>query len=124
MRSTRSKPPLKIVSPAVSYVSPPRKLGEHGMKLWTTMTRAYDISDDFGMQALHLACAALDRAESCRERINADGEAIQTPGGLKDHPLLRHEAVARAFVVKTLAALGLNSEPLRQGPGRPPGYGY
>jgi len=70
---------------------------------------------------LALACAALDRVESIREQIERDGEMIRTKNGMRDHPLLRHEAVARSFVVKTLRALGLDVEPLRPGPGRPPG---
>ena len=36
-------------------------------------------------------------------------------------PLLKHELAARAFVVRTLARLGLDLEPVRAGPGRPPG---
>jgi hypothetical protein len=80
----------------------------------------YDFQDAAGREMLALGCAALDRAEDCKMQIDRDGAVIRTKAGLKDHPLLRHEAVARAFVVKTLKALNLDVEPLRQ-PGRPPG---
>ena len=91
------------------------------MELWQSVTSEYAIEDSGGLQMLALACSALDRAESCKAQIDADGETIRTKTGLKDHPLLRHEAVSRAFVIKALKALGLDVEPLRSGVGRPPG---
>lgn len=65
------------------------------------------------------ACQALDRAESLREEIDRDGEVIRSRGVIKDHPGLKHELSSRAFVVRTLAKLGLNFEPVRQAAGRP-----
>jgi hypothetical protein len=115
------KPPLKLVPPiSAQRAQPPRKLGEHGAILWATVMDEYDMQDGAGREMLALACAGLDRAESMRTQIDADGECIRTKAGMKDHPLLRHEAVARAFVIKTLKALNLDVEPLRPGPGRPP----
>ena len=70
------------------------------------------------------ACAGLDRAEALRAQIDADGEVIRGRDGLKDHPALKHELASRAFVVRTLARLGLNFEPLRAGVGRPPPRGW
>jgi hypothetical protein len=115
------KPPLNLVTPIPHQgIQPPRPLGEHGAILWRTVMDEYDFQDGAGREMLALACAALDRAESMRTQIDADGECIRTKTGLKDHPLLRHEAVARAFVVKTLKALNLDVEPIRP-VGRPAG---
>ena len=65
-------------------------------------------------EMLLLACEQLDRAEACRAAIDRDGEVIRTKNGAREHPLLRSELGARAFVVRTLAdsALTLN----RSGP--------
>jgi hypothetical protein len=63
----------------------------------------------------------LDRAEALREAIDRDGELLHMrTGNVKEHPALRHELAARAFVAKMLLRLGLDVEPLRPTPGRPP----
>lgn len=114
-------PKLKIVKASDPGVhAPPRPLGTHGAALWASVTGEYDISDSGGVEMLTLACQALDRAEDLRGRIDADGSIIETAdGALRDHPALRHELAARAFVVKTLKVLGLSFEAVRSGPGRP-----
>jgi hypothetical protein len=83
----------------------------------------YAIEDVGGLMLLQQACSALDRAESLRAEIEADGAIIRTRGTIREHPALRHELANRAFVVKTLQRLGLDVEPLRSGPGRPPSGG-
>ena len=93
------------------------------MSLWTDITAAYEFSDRASYETLAQACAAADRAERCREQIDADGEMLRTKLGVRDHPLLKHEITARSFVVRTLARLGLDLEPVRAGAGRPPSGG-
>jgi hypothetical protein len=39
-------------------------------------------------------------------QIDAEGEVIQTRNGPKDHPALRHELAARAFIAKRCTAWG------------------
>ena len=112
-------PPLSIVT--LDAPKPPRQLGMHGQRLWASDHREYDVSDCAGVEMLAQACAAADHAEQLREAINADGPVIRTRNGIKDHPALKHELANRAFVVRTLSRLGLNYEPLRSSPGRPPG---
>jgi hypothetical protein len=107
---------------AIKTPTPPQKLGASGMSLWRDVTMAYEFNDRASYQALYEACAASDRAEACRKQIDADGELVRTKSGFSDHPLLKHELAARAFVVRTLGRLGLDLEPVRPGPGRPPGY--
>ena len=92
------------------------------MSLWARITSEYNIEDAGGRELLTLACQQLDRAEALRQQIDAEGEVVQTRNGPKDHPALRHELAARAFVAKTLLRLGLNVEPVRPAPGRPAGW--
>jgi hypothetical protein len=119
----RAKPPLALVSnPSIDCPQPPRKLGAHGLNLWRRIMAEYDIRDSGGVELLTLACQSLDRAEGLRSRIDADGELIRGREGLKDHPALKHELSARAFVARCLARLNLDVEPLRSTPGRPSGH--
>jgi len=54
-----------------------------------------------------------------RREIERDGEVLRVRGTVKDHPALKHELANRAFVVRTLARLGLNFEPVKPSVGRP-----
>jgi hypothetical protein len=92
---------------------PIRKLGKPGTGLWRSVVDEYDISDAGGLEMLSLACQQLDRAEACRAAIDRDGEMIRGKNGMREHPLLRHELAARAFVTRTLQRLGLNVEAIK-----------
>src|SRR5262245_54318022 len=118
-----TKPPLRLVpATGATDVAPPRKLGDHGTSLWNRITSEYEITEAGGRELLVLACQQLDRAEALKAQIDAEGEIVQSRHGPRDHPALRHELQARAFVAKTLLRLGLNVEPLRPVPGRPAGW--
>jgi hypothetical protein len=105
------------------FPAPPRPLGEHGAALWRSINLEYAITDIGGIEMAALACAALDRAEACRQEIDTAGEVIRIKGGgMREHPLLKIELSNRAFVVRTLQKLGLDAEPIRA-VGRPPGRG-
>jgi hypothetical protein len=95
------------------FTGPPRKLNKHGTALWKSITAEYNIEDSAGIELLCQACEALDRAANLREAIDRDGEIIRTKTGPRDHPGLKHELVHRAFIVRTLARLGLDAEPLK-----------
>lgn len=115
---------LSILQPQSSLGrSPPRPLGEHGLALWTAIQSEYAVEDAGGMELLAQACAALDRAESCRAEIDRDGPVIDGKAGLRDHPLLKHELANRAFITRAIARLGLDVEAVKP-MGRPPGGGY
>jgi len=107
-----------MFDPASSTVSPPRKLGELGLSLWQSIQSDYGIDDAAGRELLAQACEAADRVAHLAEKIDADGEVIQTKTGPKVHPAVKEELAARSFIVRTLQALGLNLEPVR-GVGRP-----
>jgi hypothetical protein len=108
------KPLLNVADPASSGISPPRKLGIHGLSLWSSVQGAYQIADVGGIELLAQACAAADRVEALAQRITADGEVVNTRSGqLKAHPGLRDELAGRAFIVRTLERLGLNLEAVK-----------
>jgi hypothetical protein len=107
-------------SPEAIPVASPDKLGPVGQALWARINAEYRIEDAGGRELLGLACLARDRAATCREQIDQDGELLKTKNGFREHPLLRAELAAMAFCVKTLRALGLDVEPLRATSGRPP----
>lgn len=119
------KPPAnhRMIEPQPNpeALPPPSDLGNTGASLWRKVAGEYQFDDPGSIETLHQACLALDRAERCAVAINRDGEVMKGKTGPRDHPLLRHEAAARSFVVRTLARLGLDLEPVRSGPGRPPG---
>jgi P27 family predicted phage terminase small subunit len=100
---------------------PPRDLKPSGRALWTRIQREYGIKDSGGLELLAQACQAADRIEECGDKIAREGLTITSRSGMvKEHPLLKYEAINRAFVVRTLHRLGLDVEPV-SGPGRPPG---
>ena len=116
-----SKPSLRIVgSLTPTGQQPPRKLGQHGMNLWRTITSEYNITDAGGIEILMQVCAATDRVESLAKQIDEEGETIMINGVPKSHPLLRDEIQIRAFVVRGLQKLGLNFEAVKP-VGRPSG---
>jgi hypothetical protein len=115
--------PKKLTSTSPSgnepSVSPTRPLSKPGRTLWDDVLKEYDITDPGGKELLHQACEALDQAASLRRIIDKDGELITTRNGsLREHPALKPELARKAFVVRTLARLGLHVEPLRS-VGRP-----
>ena len=113
MAKGAEKSPLTLVGPTSTGVSPPRKLGQHGLSLWNSVQAAYQIDDVGGIELLAQACAASDRVEALAERISADGEVVTTRAGPKAHPALRDELAGRAFIVRTLERLGLNVEAIK-----------
>ena len=91
------------------------------MALWRAITGEYRVEDSGGIEMLMQACQAADRVEALAARISQDGEIIHTRAGPKSHPGLKDEVALRAFIVRTIKAMGLNFEPARSAAGRPPG---
>jgi hypothetical protein len=122
----RKNPDLKVVRPSARTANaPPRALGAPGLALWNRVLSEYDVSDVAGRELLTLAAQALDRSEALREAIDRDGEFLMLRnGGMREHPGIKPELANRAFVVKTLGRLGLDLEPMRSSPGRPPKGGW
>jgi hypothetical protein len=123
MAQRPEKPPLSVADSAAIGIAPPRPLGETGRALWGSVQRIYQIDDAGGIELLAQACEASDRVAALAERINADGEVVQTRTGPKAHPALRDELAGRAFICRTLERLGLNVETIKP-IGRPSGAGW
>jgi hypothetical protein len=112
----RKKPKLKLVGPTVGDpLAPPSTLDKPGSKLWQAIMSEYDIRDAGGLSMLEQACGAADRIAEYGAAIDRDGAVVRTKHGPKEHPLLKHELAARSFVVRTLARLGLDVEPIKAG---------
>jgi hypothetical protein len=65
----------------------------------------------------------MDRAESLRLRVLADGELIASPQGSKANPLIALELQARALGMRLLGRLGILDGEKRR-PGRPAKLGW
>jgi hypothetical protein len=117
-------PNLQLIAddPEAGAPRPPGSLGEIGTQLWSAVTTNYEFSDAASFMVLYQSCSAVDRAEACRAIIDQDGELLRTKVGVRSHPLLRDEVANRALACRLLARLGLDLEPIRGGPGRPPGF--
>jgi hypothetical protein len=113
---SKAKSRLSVVG---NTPDPPRKFGPAGESLWFRVQNEYAIGDVGGVELLTQACMAADRTEALAAVIEADGERIVTKTGIKDHPCLKHELAARAFIVKTLQRLGITDEPVKS-VGHPP----
>ena len=101
---------------------PPGHLSREAKQIWRKLTSEYDICDGGGLAILRAATEAFDRAEGARAKIEAEGMVIKDRfGAEKPHPLLTAERDARAAMLTALKMLNLDVEPLRNGPGRPPG---
>src|SRR5262245_22152954 len=122
MAKNSRRPPLAIVgsTPASLEHQPPSPLGPAGCDLWTRILSADHIPHAGGRQPLFGACCAADRASQLKEAIDRDGATVMTGNGPKVHPGLKPELEQRSFIAKCLLKLGLDLEPVRATPGRPP----
>lgn len=112
------KTQLTVVGSTATGIQPPRKLGNHGTKLWHAVHAEYRIDDRGGIEILAQICAATDRAEALAECVARDGPTIRTKTGMRVHPCVREELACRAFICRSLERLGLNIESVKS-PGRP-----
>jgi hypothetical protein len=121
----RKSPSLKLVGtdarPQVRLPQPPPHLGEAGSTLWRGIMRDYQIDDPAGCELLRQAAEAADRIDSVRKQIDKQGELLVIKGVPRVNPLCAVERDQRAALVRCLRNLNLDLEPLRSGPGRPPG---
>jgi hypothetical protein len=114
-RGRKSKAQLMVVqseSPAQaaparssSTLPPPADLGAAGKELWRQITSEFTLESSAEVQQFYQACCMTDRAVKLRKHIDREGEMVEIRGTRRDHPCLKHELGARAFVVRTLANL-------------------
>jgi hypothetical protein len=120
MAKSDDTPILSVVNLPSAIPKPPATLNEAGANLWRTVLADFVIDDAGSLCVLEQAAAAYGRAEALREAIDRDGEILLGRHGLREHPGLKAELQARAFVVRALSKLGVVFENVRPGPGRPP----
>jgi len=105
-----------------STAKAPKHLSPEARRWWRKLQEEYAFSDEGGLLLLQTALEAFDRMRAAQAAIGQDGAtALDRFGQLKAHPLLSVERDARAALLAALKALNLDLEPLRDGPGRPPG---
>jgi hypothetical protein len=104
----------------LSLPKAPANLGKAGTSLWRRILSEYDIADSGGLELLAQICFAAERAERLRMRIDADGEIVVSERGMREHPGLKAELMARSFVVRSLQRLGINLEAIRPASGTRP----
>jgi hypothetical protein len=110
---------LKVIpGPRPTTAAPPATLGQPGTNLWRSIMSEYALRDSGGLTMLEQACIGIDRAAEAADTVAREGITIKTPSGLKEHPAAKTELMYRSFVVRTLAKLGLDVEPVRA-KGRP-----
>src|SRR5262245_62668787 len=97
-----------MLDPTATSISPPRKLGILGLSLWQSIMSEYQIEDRGGIELLMQCCEAADRIGRLGERIDVDGEMIETCKGPKVHAGVKEEVGGRAVIWRTLERLGLN----------------
>jgi hypothetical protein len=116
-------PTLTVIEPGATITPPPRNLGPSGLALWRNVQQHYHIYDAGGVEMLCQCCESSDTIAALQSAIDEDGSVIRTARGPKAHPALRDLLAARAFIVRTLARLGLDVEPIRPR-GRPTGPSF
>ncbi|NQU38202.1 MAG: P27 family phage terminase small subunit [Actinobacteria bacterium] len=91
----------------------PRRLSPESKKLWAKVIEDYGIEDAAFLRVLEVGLLALDRAESCRKRIETDGLMVADRfKQKKSHPLLPVERDSRAQWFQAVKTLGLDPEGL------------
>jgi hypothetical protein len=98
-------PPLAAKTRSSSVLPPPADLGVAGKELWRQITSEFTLESSAEVQQFYEACCMEDRAVKLRKHIDREGEMVEIRGIRRDHPCLKHELAARAFVVRTLANL-------------------
>jgi hypothetical protein len=84
----------------------PGTLGAAGAELWRSISAQYAVGCAGGRELLTQVCQAADRVAEMRAVIDREGLTVEHPrAGLKEHPLLRHELQARAYMSRTLQRL-------------------
>jgi P27 family predicted phage terminase small subunit len=100
----------------------PASLSDEAKRWWRRLVREYEMDDNAGLLLLQTALEAFDRMREAQATLQAEGAVISDRfGQRKAHPATVTERDARSQMVQSLKALNLDVEPLKDGPGRPPG---
>jgi phage terminase small subunit len=100
----------------------PQHLKPDGAKFWRSIVDEYSVQDSAGLALVTTAAECMDRMRAAQAAIATHGEVvIDRYGAPKLNPASVLEKDSRNGLLAALKALNLDLEPLRDGPGRPPG---
>jgi P27 family predicted phage terminase small subunit len=103
-------------------MNPPKNLSREATKLWRKLQEEYGITDEAGLLILRTGLEAFDRMRQAQEILSNQGMTTTDRFGQpKAHPMTTVERDSRAAMLAALKQLNLDIEPLKDGPGRPPG---
>ena len=91
----------------------PRHLNKESRQLWRQILTQWTIEDSASLAVLRVGLEAYDRAQRCRQQIDAEGETVKDRfDQVKPHPLLSAERDARSAFLAGIKALRLDIEAL------------
>jgi phage terminase small subunit len=101
---------------------PAFSLKKHAKTLFFNLQRDYEIKDPDGLTTLSLGCLQFQRVLEARAIVAKEGAVIEDRfHQKKEHPAVAIERSATDAMLRAFKQLGLDCEPLRDKPGRPPG---
>jgi phage terminase small subunit len=102
--------------------APPAGLSADAANLWRALQREYGINDVGGLTLLQLACESFDAMRQAQALVAEHGACtLDRFGCLKGNPAATIVRDSRTAMLAAMRQLHLDIEPLRDGPGRPPG---
>lgn len=105
-----------------SNPDPPEGLSPAAAQWWRELVAEYAISDPGGRLILETAMRAFMRMTEAQALLDRDGLTVADRWKQqKPHPATTTERDSRIALLGALKALSLDVEPVRPGPGRPPG---
>ena len=112
--------PIKRITAASKPVhEAPRGYTPEGRRLWRDVLASWHL-DPAALVILDSACRALMRARQAQRLLARDGLVVRDRWKqVRPHPAAAIERDAKADLLRSLKALNLDLEPLRDGPGRP-----
>jgi P27 family predicted phage terminase small subunit len=109
-----TKPPAKLPKA-------PKQLSKEAKGWWRHFVEGWEL-DKPALLVLESALECFDRMRAAQALITEEGMVTTDRfGQQKAHPAVLVERDAKGNMLRHLKQLGLDLEPLRPGPGRPPG---
>ena len=100
----------------------PKTLSREARTWWHRLQIEYPLADAAGLFLLETALTAFDRMREAQKAIADQGvTVVDRWGQTKPNPAAQIERDSRAGMLAAFKELRLDVEPLRDGPGRPPG---
>jgi phage terminase small subunit len=112
-------PIKRITAASKSLHQAPAGYSAEAQRLWRDVLTEWAL-DPAALVILDAACRALMRVRQAQRLLTRDGLVVRDRWKqIKLHPAAAIERDAKATLLRSLKALNLDLEPLRDGPGRP-----